>query len=125
MDKTNITSARLALFTRKRQGKEIMKALFLLCLLGLLPTMALAQQVVHSDSTLQRKQNAIKEYDLVGDNIVHYNLPASQQSAIEHFLGVTAFPTYMLIDREGNVLDANADPRYHLESLARLLDRIK
>ena len=69
-------------------------------------------------------QNAIKEYDLVGDNIVHYNLPDDQQSAIEHFLGVTAFPTYMLIDREGNVLDANADPR-DLESLARLLDRIK
>lgn len=59
MDKTNITPARLALFTRKRQGKEIKKSLFLLCLFGLLPTVALAQQVVHSDSTLQRKLDEV------------------------------------------------------------------
>ena len=70
-------------------------------------------------------RNVIKEYDLTGDNIVHYNLPASQQSAIEHFLGVQSFPTYKIIDREGNVLDVNADPRYSLEGLAKLLDGLK
>ena len=69
-------------------------------------------------------KNVIKEYNLVGDNVVHYNLPESQQSAIENFLQVHSFPTYKLIDRDGSVLDVNADPR-NLEGLARLLEQIK
>lgn len=75
-------------------------------------------------STDESWQNVIKQYDLVGDNIVHYNLPEAQQSAIENFLGVTGFPTYKIIDREGNVLGVNADPR-NLEGLARLLEQLK
>jgi len=69
-------------------------------------------------------KNVIKEYNLVGDNVVHYNLPESQQSAIEHFLQVHSFPTYKLIDRDGTVLDVNADPR-NLDGLARLLEQMK
>ena len=69
-------------------------------------------------------KNVIKEYNLVGDNVVHYNLPESQQSAIENFLQVHSFPTYKLIDRDGSVLDVNADPR-NLEGLARLLEQMK
>ena len=69
-------------------------------------------------------KNVIKEYEVLGDNVVHYNLPQDQQQAIEHFIGVKAFPTYRLIDREGNVLDVNADPR-DLEALARLLEKMK
>ena len=69
-------------------------------------------------------RNVIKEYNVVGDNVVHYNLPVDQQSAIEHFLGVSAWPHYRLIDRDGNVLDVNADPR-DLEGLARLLRQMQ
>ena len=69
-------------------------------------------------------KNVIKEYNLVGDNVVHYNLSESQQSAIENFLQVHSFPTYKLIDRDGFVLDVNADPR-NLEGLARMLEQIK
>ena len=69
-------------------------------------------------------KNVIKEYDLLGDDIVHYNLPADQQSAVERFLNVLGFPTYRLIDRDGTVLDVNADPR-NLESLERLLEKLK
>ena len=69
-------------------------------------------------------KNIIKEYNIVGDNVVHYNLPQDQQSAIEHFLSVTAFPTYKLIDRDGTILDVNADPR-NLEGLAKLLEQMK
>ena len=69
-------------------------------------------------------KSVIKEYNLVGDNVVHYNLPESQQSAIENFLQVHSFPTYKLIDRDGFVLDVNADPR-NLEGLARLLEQMK
>ena len=75
-------------------------------------------------SSDQSWKNVIKEYDLVGDNIVHYNLPDSQQSAIEHFLKVNAFPTYRLIDRDGTLLDVDVDPRY-LESLVNLLEKMK
>ena len=60
----------------------------------------------------------------MGDNVVHYNLPREQQSAIEHFININGYPTYKLIDRDGNVLDVNADPR-DLEGLARLLDQMK
>ena len=56
-------------------------------------------------------KNVIKEYNVTGDNVVHYNLPAEQQAAIEHYLGVNSFPTYKLIDRGGNILGVNADPR--------------
>ena len=69
-------------------------------------------------------KNVIKEYDLMGEDIVHYNLPAAQQHAVERFLNVQGFPTYKLIDRGGTVLDANADPR-NLEGLARLLEKLK
>ena len=68
-------------------------------------------------------KNVIKEYNVTGDNVVHYNLPAEQQTAIEHFLGVNSFPTYKLIDRDGNILDVNADPR-ELDALANLLKTI-
>ena len=69
-------------------------------------------------------KNIIKEYNIVGDNVVHYNLPRDQQSAVEHFLNVSGFPTYKLIDRDGTILDVNADPR-NLERLARMLEQMK
>ena len=69
-------------------------------------------------------KNVIKEYNVTGKNVVHYNLPADQQSAVEHFLQVHSFPTYKLIDRNGKVLDVNADPR-NLDALARLLEQMK
>lgn len=48
-------------------------------------------------------KNTIKEYDLTGENSVHYNLPAAQQRAVEEFLKVKSFPTYKLIDKHGNI----------------------
>ncbi|MBR4130288.1 MAG: TlpA family protein disulfide reductase [Bacteroidaceae bacterium] len=69
-------------------------------------------------------QNVIKQYEVLGDNVVHYNLPEAQQSAIEKFVKITGYPTFKLIDREGNLLDVNADPR-DLEGLARLLKQMQ
>ena len=68
-------------------------------------------------------KNVIKEYNILGDNVAHYNLPADQQSAVEHFLGISAFPTYKLIDRSGTILEVNANPR-NLETLIRLLEQL-
>ena len=68
-------------------------------------------------------KNVIKEYQVIGDNVVHYNLPADQQTAVEHYLNVYGWPTYKLFDRNGNLLDVNADP-HDLNALARLLERL-
>ena len=73
-----------------------------------------------NNSSEESWKNVIKEYNVTGDNVVHYNLPAEQQTAIEHFLGVNSYPTYKLIDRDGNILDVNADPR-DLNALENLL----
>ena len=72
-------------------------------------------------------KNVIKEYNVTGDNVVHYNLPAEQQTAIERFLGVNSYPTYKLIDRNGNILDVNADPRdlNALENLLKMMNGTK
>ena len=77
-----------------------------------------------NDSSDESWQNVIKEYNVVGHNVVHYNLPKEQQSAIEHYLNVHSFPTYKLIDREGNVLDLDVSA-HDLEGLAKLLEKIK
>jgi len=69
-------------------------------------------------------KNVIKEYKIEGDNVVHYNLPAEQQNAIESFIGINGYPTYKLIDRDGTLLDVNADP-IDLDALAGLLERMK
>ncbi len=65
-------------------------------------------------------KNVIKEYNVTGDNVVHYNLPGEQQSAVENFLKVNGYPTYRLIDSNGNLLDVNADPR-NLDALENLI----
>ena len=68
-------------------------------------------------------KNAIKEYQVMGENVVHYNLPDEQQKAVENHLGVHAFPTYKLFDQQGRLLDVNADPS-DLDALENLLKRI-
>lgn len=50
-------------------------------------------------------KNVIKQYQLTGENCVHYNLPANQQAAVERYLSVHSFPTYKLIDKQGNIHD--------------------
>ncbi|MBQ9227173.1 MAG: TlpA family protein disulfide reductase [Fibrobacter sp.] len=69
-------------------------------------------------------ENVIKEYNVSGPNVAHYNLPENQQSAIERHLNVHAFPTYKLFNRNGDLLDLQIDPR-DLDALARLLEQMK
>ena len=57
-------------------------------------------------------KNVIKEYNVNGENVGHVNLPQDQQAAVERFLNVNQYPSYFLIDREGHLLQVNADPRY-------------
>lgn len=52
-------------------------------------------------------KNVIKQFDLTGENVVHYNLPEEQQSMLERRLGVNSFPTYMIMDKTGKIVDMN------------------
>lgn len=68
-------------------------------------------------------KNVIKEYNITGDNVVHYNLPDAQQKAVENYLKINAFPTYKLFDQQGNLLDINANPR-DLNAFEGLIKRV-
>ena len=65
----------------------------------------------------------IKAYNLTGDNIVHYNLPAKQQCAIEEFLQVEYFPAYKVFDKEGKLYDVNADAR-NVEAMKAFFNQV-
>ena len=68
-------------------------------------------------------KNVINEYNVTGENVGHVNLPADQQSAVEDFLKVNSYPSYFLIDREGHLLEVNADPR-NLDQFEELVKRV-
>ena len=53
-------------------------------------------------------KNIIKEMNLTGKNIVHYRLPVPQQSMIEQKFSINSFPTYMIIDKDGKVVNGKA-----------------
>lgn len=52
--------------------------------------------------------NYIKDKNIEGENVIHYRLPAEQQSIIERRLGVNSFPTYMLVNRKGEFTNVKA-----------------
>lgn len=53
-------------------------------------------------------KNIIKEMDLTGENVVHYRLPEEQEAMIERMFSVNKFPTYLLINKEGKVVNTDA-----------------
>ena len=53
-------------------------------------------------------KNVITEYKLIGNNVVHYNLPADQQTLIERKFLVSSFPTYIIIDKNGEIVNMAA-----------------
>ena len=77
-----------------------------------------------TNSPKEAWENVIKEYNVTGDNVTHYNLPGEQQEAIQRYLNIHSWPSYRLFDRNGNLLDVNVDAR-DLEILAKLLDKLK
>ena len=68
-------------------------------------------------------ENIIKEYNVTGPNVAHFNLPEEQQSAIERYLKVNSFPTYKLVDPQGNVLDIKISP-YYLQALEEVVKQL-
>ena len=68
-------------------------------------------------------KSIISEYNLTGSNCVHYNLPADQQSAIEHYIGVNGYPTYKLIDKQGVIHPLNWQHADNLNTLIETIDK--
>ena len=77
-----------------------------------------------NNSPEQAWKNTIKEYGLTGPNCVHYNLPADQQSAIENYLKVYAFPTYKLIDKDGNIHDLHWEHTSDMKSFKEIIAKL-
>ncbi len=69
-------------------------------------------------------RNIIEQYDVKGENCFHYRLPSEQQDALENYLGINAYPSYRLIDPEGNLLKVNASP-HDLDALKKILDKLR
>ncbi len=65
----------------------------------------------------------IKQYDLTGENVVHYNLPEEQQDMLERRLGVTSFPTYMIMDKTGKIVDMNPPVPMNTDALINELKK--
>lgn len=69
-------------------------------------------------------KSVISEYNLTGPNCVHYNLPADQQSAIERYIGVNGYPTYKLIDKQGNIHPLNWQHTDNINNLIETIDKM-
>ena len=69
-------------------------------------------------------KSVINEYNLTGSNCVHYNLPTDQQSAIEQYIGVNGYPTYKLIDKQGNIHPLDWQHANNLNSLIETIDKL-
>lgn len=68
-------------------------------------------------------KNVIKQYNVLGDNVVHYNLPHEQEMALEKYIKVHGYPTFKLVDKQGNLLEDGVDARY-LNALEELLKKL-
>ena len=53
-------------------------------------------------------KNIIKEMDLTGENVVQYRLPEKQEELVELLFNVKKFPTYLLVNKEGKVVNTDA-----------------
>ena len=67
-------------------------------------------------------KDVIEQYQLKGDNVVHFNLKQEDENAIEQYFQVNAFPSYFLIDQEGRLLPYKVDAR-KLDALEELIKK--
>jgi len=67
-------------------------------------------------------KNVIKNYSLTGENVVQYRLPDEQQAMIERRFGVHSFPTYMVVDKNGNIVDTHPPRPNQKEAMVDFLN---
>ena len=76
-----------------------------------------------NNSSDEAWRSVIGEYELTGEHCVHYNLPNAQQAAVEEYLGIRHYPTYLLFDPQGNRQPEEYKP-YNLEALRAAVDKL-
>lgn len=76
-----------------------------------------------NNSSDEAWRSVIGEYELTGEHCVHYNLPNAQQAAVEEYLGIRHYPTYLLFDPQGNRQPEEYKP-YNLEALREAVDKL-
>lgn len=69
-------------------------------------------------------RNFIKRKDLEGKNVIHYNLDAEQQRSIETRLGIYAFPSYLLLNKQGDFVNMNAPRPSSKDLLVKEVDKL-
>ncbi|MGJ7031779.1 TlpA family protein disulfide reductase [Niabella hirudinis] len=69
-------------------------------------------------------ENFIKQKNLEGKNVFHYNLDTEQQYNIEKRLGVNSFPTYMLVNKKGAFVNMDAPRPSDLTGLTKAIDQL-
>jgi hypothetical protein len=69
-------------------------------------------------------KDAIEQNQIKGNQVVHFNLEPTEQTAIEQYFQVNSFPSYFLIDKEGRLLPYKVDAR-DLDALENLIQRIE
>ena len=69
----------------------------------------------------------IRQNHLDTDNAIHYNLPKTQESAIEQYLEVSGFPTYRLVDTTGRLVPGGvpwpSNPSAVVAAIEQLLNK--
>jgi hypothetical protein len=69
-------------------------------------------------------ESFIKQKNLEGENVIHYNLPQEQQSMVERRLGIQAFLTYMLVDKQGDFVNTKAPRPSQKDQLVVEIDKL-
>lgn len=69
-------------------------------------------------------KNVIKENHLTGENVVHYRLPDAQQAMIERRMTVRSFPTYILMDKLGNIVNMKAPRPSQKDQLVKEITKL-
>ncbi|MDR2843229.1 MAG: TlpA family protein disulfide reductase [Candidatus Symbiothrix sp.] len=72
----------------------------------------------------QTWKNVIKEMNLTGKNIVHYRLPDNQQTMLEKKLSIRQFPSYLIVNKEGKLVNTNAPSPKEKERLVSELKKL-
>lgn len=68
-------------------------------------------------------KTVVGDYNVTGKDVVHYNLPEIQQKALEGYLNVDGYPTYILVNPEGNIVKEHIDAM-DLEGLEKTINEL-
>lgn len=69
-------------------------------------------------------RNAIKQHQITGPNVVHYRMPPMIQQEFEKDYLTGGYPSYLLIDKAGNVVTKQAPWPWQPDALYEAIDKL-